>query len=1033
MKKITFILTGIFLTAACLHAQPPALFNYQGTVRNSVGSALVNKTITLRLSVREGTAGQVLYSETRMVTTNAFGLFSVQIGSPGTISTTGSIPAVNWQNGNKYMQVEVDEKGGTAFREIGTTRLTSVPYSLYAAGSADMTLPFSKSQSETQPLFSITNTGNATASRAIEGTTLSSAANTSAVIGLVAASAPGNFSAGVRGTNAGTGSNGIGVYGSQNGSGWGVFGTTPSGIGVHGYSDNGIGVAGYSNQNGRAAEFAIQNAANPNTVLTAITNGTGSSGSFINTQLQNNAPTISSLSNGAGDGIRSAMTGTGKAGVFTINNDANVSNALEVSTAGLGRAGSFAISNPANDSDALYVSANGTAAGWALHAISSGQQGAGLFEYTNSGTSSALKVLTAGSGFAADIISNHPVPMALRTQGALRFTGIGEASNRVLVTDPAGNASWNTLASAGGVSGTGTLNYVPKWTPNGTFIGNSQLFDDGTNIGVGTASPAYKMDISTLAPDDGLQIRSAGSGNIRMHMQNGSAGKTFSMVVGGTGSAFGTGNFAITDINAADAARLLINGATGNTEIGRSLLVKAHLQADSNVVLNTGSTTTLINGATTINNTLAANGQVTVTANLSGLDNNINAYPLRVQGSNQGVAIAVNGSRDNTKNFITFWDVNGIQGRIEGQTVPELNNDPQFIFDNVYLSVQDGLALADLIAASSSSTGCVGLGACVTAPVPSLIIAATAKLAAQLAQHSAYIAFKHTGIGVTYQSGAGDYAEWLPKANGSEKFFPGDIVGIRGGRIVKSVVGVEKLMVVSSIPIVLGNMPVEGEEKNYEKIAFMGQVPVKVKGRVMPGDYILAKTDLPGWGMAVHPDKLTITDLNLIVGIAWAGSESDGVSYVKTAVGINNNDIARLAVAQDKKIDKLQDDLAALKSLVAANNEQLKSLVPGYKAIMPENTVTQTEAIKPGEDKKTSEALNSFSGDERQIWFNEPRLEYLVKGIELAEQQLESTGFDTENNPFFRKYKSDPAYKEQVLQQITQKLRAEINRLKLIK
>ena len=111
MKKITFILTGIFLTAACLHAQPPALFNYQGTVRNSVGSALVNKTITLRLSVREGTAGLVLYSETRMVTTNAFGLFSVQIGSPGTISTTGSIPAVNWQNGNKYMQVEVDEKG----------------------------------------------------------------------------------------------------------------------------------------------------------------------------------------------------------------------------------------------------------------------------------------------------------------------------------------------------------------------------------------------------------------------------------------------------------------------------------------------------------------------------------------------------------------------------------------------------------------------------------------------------------------------------------------------------------------------------------------------------------------------------------------------------------------------------------------------------------------------------------------------------------------------------------------------------------
>ena len=45
------------------------------------------------------------------------------------------------------------------------------------------------------------------------------------------------------------------------------------------------------------------------------------------------------------------------------------------------------------------------------------------------------------------------------------------------------------------VRGTGTANYVAKWT--GTReIGNSQLFDDGVNVGIGTASPIQKLDIA---------------------------------------------------------------------------------------------------------------------------------------------------------------------------------------------------------------------------------------------------------------------------------------------------------------------------------------------------------------------------------------------------------------------------------------------------------------------------------------------------------------------------------------------------------
>jgi hypothetical protein len=48
----------------------------------------------------------------------------------------------------------------------------------------------------------------------------------------------------------------------------------------------------------------------------------------------------------------------------------------------------------------------------------------------------------------------------------------------------------------GGISGSGTTNYLPKWTPDGFTLGNSQIFDDGTNVGIGTASPTQKLHIS---------------------------------------------------------------------------------------------------------------------------------------------------------------------------------------------------------------------------------------------------------------------------------------------------------------------------------------------------------------------------------------------------------------------------------------------------------------------------------------------------------------------------------------------------------
>jgi len=51
--------------------------------------------------------------------------------------------------------------------------------------------------------------------------------------------------------------------------------------------------------------------------------------------------------------------------------------------------------------------------------------------------------------------------------------------------------SWGQIT---GLTGSGTLNYISKWTSSDA-IGNSQIFDNGTNVGIGTTSPGAKLSV----------------------------------------------------------------------------------------------------------------------------------------------------------------------------------------------------------------------------------------------------------------------------------------------------------------------------------------------------------------------------------------------------------------------------------------------------------------------------------------------------------------------------------------------------------
>lgn len=115
-------------------AQSPQMFNYQGVARDNSGNILANQAIGLQIDLHQTTpSGTVVFSETHVDTTNAFGLFNIMIG--GGTPLVSTISAIDWSNGPYFVKVSMDASGGTSYTSMGTSQLLSVPYALYAENS----------------------------------------------------------------------------------------------------------------------------------------------------------------------------------------------------------------------------------------------------------------------------------------------------------------------------------------------------------------------------------------------------------------------------------------------------------------------------------------------------------------------------------------------------------------------------------------------------------------------------------------------------------------------------------------------------------------------------------------------------------------------------------------------------------------------------------------------------------------------------------------------------------------------------------
>ena len=136
MKKFNLNLNIIFINICilfCINSSAQTGLNFQGVARTSNNEIIESKFITLRLSIIKGSAaGNAEYIEIKKVKTNTQGLFTTVIGDTEALSTIGKFSDIVWDQGLKFLKIELDPEAGNNFTTMGITQFQYVAYAKYA-------------------------------------------------------------------------------------------------------------------------------------------------------------------------------------------------------------------------------------------------------------------------------------------------------------------------------------------------------------------------------------------------------------------------------------------------------------------------------------------------------------------------------------------------------------------------------------------------------------------------------------------------------------------------------------------------------------------------------------------------------------------------------------------------------------------------------------------------------------------------------------------------------------------------------------
>ncbi len=239
--------------------------------------------------------------------------------SKGLFTQTLDFGSSAFNGSARWLEISVRPTGPGAYTLLSPLQpLSPAPYAI------GVSLPLSETLATTNTLLSLTQTAGNNAG-AVAGTVINGSGT--AVYGQASGTG-----IGVWGYNLGTGGN-AGFFRTEN------LNNADATVLVQGV---GSGPAVQSSSNiGIAGRFDITNPSNGQSVVQAITAGTGRAGTFQNTNANSGITTLYATNNGLSNAFAATNTGTGRGGLFQVLNAASAAAALEASTTGTGLAGKF--------------------------------------------------------------------------------------------------------------------------------------------------------------------------------------------------------------------------------------------------------------------------------------------------------------------------------------------------------------------------------------------------------------------------------------------------------------------------------------------------------------------------------------------------------------------------------------------------------------------------------------------------------------------------------------------------------------------
>ncbi|MFA5023493.1 MAG: hypothetical protein WC523_00850 [Patescibacteria group bacterium] len=288
--------------------------------------------------------------------------------------------------------------------------------------------------------------------------------------------------------------------------------------------------------------------------------------------------------------------------------------------------------------------ASGNTANWDAAYTHSTNVTGGVHGAIAANTANMIVRRDASGNFSAGAITASLVGKANTAGDADSVDGVsvgGQTAGGWCTYDSA-NTRINCSSSApsfSGVTGSGTDNYIPRW--NGTTaLENSVIYDNGTNVGIGTTDPVRLLDVyGSSSPIIGV-TNTGGSGGAAFKMNDvpGSSDWFFKATSAGFKIRDNTNALDVVVIEKAAAANALYIKAGGNVGIGTTAPGQK-LDVDGNIRANY---TLYLKGGNNMGGTVGGGIAMSANGNNYGLD--YLAYAAQTASSGIGVTFSPNGT-----------------------------------------------------------------------------------------------------------------------------------------------------------------------------------------------------------------------------------------------------------------------------------------------------------------------------------------------------------------------------------------------------